>query len=219
MFEHKPLQNLAYDYLLKKIYTREMRHDTIYSETRIAKELNLSRTPIRDALNRLAFEHYIDIIPNRGFRLHKPSIADLREAYHVRLMMESYCADIVARDIDQDTAKIVVIEMESALNQQKYQVNSGKVDVEQFWQEDLRFHRAVLGYLNISSFITQYNAYVYAFMPQLLNDENAQPRYRTTILEHEEIIEAIRSGDSSKVLDRIHHHLDVSFQTCSEEAR
>ena len=84
----------------------------IYSETRLARELSISRTPIRDALNRLSRERYIDILPNKGFQLHKPDENDVREAYHVRLMIECYCGEILAREYSTEGAREAVDRMQ-----------------------------------------------------------------------------------------------------------
>lgn len=214
MFEYKPLQNKAYEYIKDMILSRALAFDTVYSETKIATDLSLSRTPVRDALNRLALERYIDILPNRGFRLHCPTEADLKQAYHVRMMIEGYCAGMVARDHDSDAARIVLLQMESALNSQIAQVNSGNPNLKQYWLSDMEFHRATLSYLNISSLTTQFESYVHNFMPQHLRSEFVLPRNRDTLGEHRAIIDAIASGDEQATQKAIHDHLTVSLKAC-----
>ena len=76
MSEYKTLNTVAYEHLRGMIIASELEFNRIYSETKLAARLNISRTPIRDALNRLAQERYIDILPNRGFMLHTPTQAD-----------------------------------------------------------------------------------------------------------------------------------------------
>ena len=99
MSEYKALNNIAYDHLRDMIYNCELEFGKVYSETKLAAQISVSRTPVRDALNKLAHERYIDILPNKGFMLHTPSRADINEAYHVRRMIEDYCAGIVSADI------------------------------------------------------------------------------------------------------------------------
>ena len=112
MSDYKPLQNVAYDYLREMIYSRELEFGMIYSETRLARELSISRTPIRDALNRLSRERYIDILPNKGFQLHKPDENDIREAYHVRMMIECYCGENLARECGTEAAQTAIARMQ-----------------------------------------------------------------------------------------------------------
>lgn len=58
-----PLNEQAYNYLQKLILENHFSYQEVYSETKLSKELGISRTPLRDAVHRLAQEGYIDIIP------------------------------------------------------------------------------------------------------------------------------------------------------------
>ena len=64
-----PLNEQAYNYLQKLIMENHFSYQEVYSETKLSKELGISRTPLRDAVHRLAQEGYIDIIPSKGFML------------------------------------------------------------------------------------------------------------------------------------------------------
>ena len=64
-----PLNEQAYNYLQKLILENHFSYQEVYSETKLSKELGISRTPLRDAVHRLAQEGYIDIIPSKGFML------------------------------------------------------------------------------------------------------------------------------------------------------
>ena len=65
------LQTQAYDYLIAQIKDGTLRPNTIYSLNQMAKEIGVSRTPLRDAVLRLEQERYVDILPSKGFVLHK----------------------------------------------------------------------------------------------------------------------------------------------------
>ena len=71
MLKASPLQIKAYQHLRKMIDEELLVDDTIYSETKMAEQLGISRTPMRDALQRLEQEGFIEILPSRGFRLQK----------------------------------------------------------------------------------------------------------------------------------------------------
>ena len=68
MPNYEPLQERAFTYLKKLIASGGLTPGVIYSETRIASEIGISRTPVKDALVRLSQDKYIDIIPSKGFR-------------------------------------------------------------------------------------------------------------------------------------------------------
>lgn len=221
MSEYRTLNNIAYDHLRRMIYSGEIEFNRIYSETKLARELSISRTPMRDALNRLAQERYIDILPNRGFVLHKPTQADILEAFHVRMMMEGYCGGIVARHYPDAKARATIDRMEDALDQQqRLMTDDGAYSLSQFWLDDLSFHRALLEYMNISSLVMQYESIMHIFMPHHLIEATedgqlntrALERHRSTLVEHAAITEALKSRDPERVNAAIRTHLDSSLR-------
>ena len=221
MSEYKALNNVAYDHLRRMIYNGEFEFNRIYSETKLAAQLAISRTPMRDALNRLAQERYIDILPNRGFRLHTPTQADIVEAYHVRMMIEGYCAQIVARHYPDARSRATIGRMEDALGQQQRLLeDDGTYSITQFWLDDLAFHRALLEYMNISSLSMHFESFVHIFMPHHLIEgadiRQLQPRalerHRSTLTEHAAITEALKSRDPRRVDSAIRDHLDSSMR-------
>ena len=225
MSEYKSLNTIAYDHLKEMIYSGELQFNKIYSETKLAAQLSISRTPIRDALNRLSQERYIDILPNRGFTLHKPTDADIIEAYHVRMMIEGYCGAIVARHYPRDAkARATISRMEDALERQQALMDrEADYSLSQFWLDDLDFHKAPLEYMNISALNLQYESFMHMFMPHhLLGDddpdrvnEKALARHRSTLVEHQEIIEAFKSRDVDRVHLAIRAHLDSGLKVSS----
>lgn len=225
MSEYKTLNNIAYDHLRRMIYSCDLEFNRIYSETKLARELSISRTPMRDALNRLAQERYIDILPNRGFMLHTPTQADIIEAYHVRMMTEGYCGGIVARNYPEARARATIDRMEDALEQQQRLLSdSGEYSLSQFWLDDLIFHKALLEYMNIPSLTMQYDSYMHIFMPHhLIEGADARQlhprtleRHRSTLTEHAAITEALKSREPNRVNDAVRAHLDSSLRALYE---
>ena len=221
MSEYKTLNNIAYDHLRRMIYNCDLVFNRIYSETKLARELSISRTPMRDALNRLAQERYIDILPNRGFMLHTPTQADIIEAYHVRMMTEGYCGGIVAKHYPDAKSRATIDRMEDALEQQqRLLTDDGAYSLSQFWLDDLTFHKALLEYMNISSLTMQYDSYMHIFMPHHLIEgadahrqhPRALERHRSTLKEHAAITEALKSREPDRVTEAVRAHLDSSLR-------
>ena len=67
------LQSQAYDTLKEQILSNILTPGVLYSETKISKELGISRTPMREALQCLSQDGYITIIPSRGFKIRQLS--------------------------------------------------------------------------------------------------------------------------------------------------
>ena len=59
MSEYRTLKDVAYDHLRGMIYRSDLEFGRVYSETRLAAQLSISRTPMRDALNRLSQEQVL----------------------------------------------------------------------------------------------------------------------------------------------------------------
>ena len=221
MSEYRTLNELAYEHLRRMIYDGELTFNQIYSETKLARDLSVSRTPMRDALNRLSQERYIDILPNRGFMLHTPTQADVLEAYHVRLMIEGYCAQIVAQHYPDEKTLSTIDRMESALDQQRRLLEDDSAySLSQFWLDDLLFHKSLLEYMGISSLSVQYDRYMHIFMPHHLIEEfdihekqlRTLERHRSTLVEHRAIIDALRSRDADRVQAAVRSHIDSSLK-------
>ena len=221
MADYKALNTIAYEHLRRMIYSSELEFNKVYSETKLAAQLSISRTPIRDALNRLSQERYIDILPNRGFTLHTPTQGDIFEAFHVRMMIESYCARIVSSHYPDTAARTAVARMEDAIDMQRHLLEDDKsYSLSQFWLDDLAFHKAPLEFLNIPSLMRQYESFMYVFMPHHLIREfdmhQKQPlaleRHHSTLVEHAAITEAIKSHDDDRLQKAIRSHLDSSLK-------
>ena len=84
MKEPQLLQTKAYDYLIDLIKKGKLKTDKIYSLNQLAKDAGFSKIPFRDAVLRLEQERYIDILPSRGFTLHKMTKEDIIETYQIR---------------------------------------------------------------------------------------------------------------------------------------
>ena len=106
-----PLNEQAYQHLQKLILSNRLSYGQIYSETRLSRELGISRTPFRDAVHRLAQEGYIDIIPSKGFTLHQINVDDVNETLQIRSALESYCTLQIARESDTSRAQALFAEL------------------------------------------------------------------------------------------------------------
>ncbi len=71
-------------------------------ETRLAGEMDVSRTPVREALKQLELEGLVDSIPNRGMRVQGITDGDLDDIHTIRLLLEGQAAWWAAQRIDQE---------------------------------------------------------------------------------------------------------------------
>lgn len=213
MLQYRPLHVIAYDRLRDMIQNKELEFDTVYSETKLASEFSISRTPMRDALIRLSNERYIDILPNRGFMLHKPTHKDILEAYHVRLALEGYCVQIIAEDHLQPKGQETLSQMASWLERQKNANEAINPDsLVKFWQYDLAFHMCIINYVDLTSFNQQFETFMHFFTAYEVEGYLKMNRNDTTLTEHDEILAALKAGDPARAWKAIRAHLDTALE-------
>ena len=91
------LSQQAYECIKQKIVSLDLAPGTVIDETRLRQELNLGRTPIREALQRLALEKLVVIVPRRGMFVTEIGIKDLQQIFEVRLVLECVAARYAAQ--------------------------------------------------------------------------------------------------------------------------
>lgn len=110
-------------------------------EVELAEQLGVSRTPVREALRRLAADGLVDVLPNRGARVARWTPADLEEIYELRALLESHGAAraatrIAAEELPRLTR--LCIDMESCAGRGR-----GR-DLDQLATLNTDFHRRIL---------------------------------------------------------------------------
>lgn len=91
------LSQQAYTQLRQQIVTLHLPPGSLIDETSLQNELELGRTPIREALKRLETEQLVTILPRRGMFVTDISILDLQRLFEVRLNLEPLAAELAAK--------------------------------------------------------------------------------------------------------------------------
>jgi DNA-binding GntR family transcriptional regulator len=90
------LTEQAYAILRRRLITCQLRPGAEFSELDLAEELAMSKTPVREALTRLALEGYVDAFPRRGYRVRSITFKDVNDVFDVRLLLEPAAASLAA---------------------------------------------------------------------------------------------------------------------------
>src|SRR4030088_749622 len=112
----------AYLRIRERIVSLDMRPGSVVNESRLREELKIGRTPIREALQRLARENLVRSIPHRGTLVTDVNITDLARITEVRVVLESHAASLAAErlsvnDRESLTMMLEVLEEGPALGQ------------------------------------------------------------------------------------------------------
>lgn len=131
------LTEMVYDAIRQAIIDCELEPGQSISEASLAKELGVSKTPVREALLELEYIGLIEPDGRRGGRIAAPSEESLRNAYEVREGLERQAAQLAARRASEDN-----LERMSALADTSVE-RAEDLDVEGFRTLDRQFHFAV----------------------------------------------------------------------------
>ena len=77
-----------YNEIKSAIINRKIGPRTHLSEKQLAEVFNVSRTPVRQVLQRLQFEKFVEIMPNRGAFIYEPTLKEIEEIFQLRGLLE-----------------------------------------------------------------------------------------------------------------------------------
>lgn len=83
----------SYEQIKQKLFSGELKPGEKLVVSKLAKDLDVSPTPIKEALNRLVAEGVLEALPRRGFQVKRLTIEEIQDVMRCRLMMETYAVD------------------------------------------------------------------------------------------------------------------------------
>ena len=107
------LSDGVYNRLLESILRGKIKPGFSLREERIAEDLAVSRTPVREALRKLFEEGFVEYVPHRGARLIKPTQVFAREIFQIREALEAVAAREACSQITDDRLNRLRLHFES----------------------------------------------------------------------------------------------------------
>jgi DNA-binding GntR family transcriptional regulator len=83
MNNYRSLKDVVYDYISDQIASGQLKPNESISESAICAALEISRTPVREALMQLSHQGYVEHIPRRGFFTHEPTLERVGHIYQI----------------------------------------------------------------------------------------------------------------------------------------
>ena len=185
----KPLKDLVYLELKHKILTGEIVSQTRLMEIDLSEKMNVSRTPIREAIKKLADDGLVKIVPRRGAYVANISIKDMLDVFEVREDMEGFAAQLAAQRISDDGKE----ELKKIAAEYKSALESGE-DKEKIIELDEAFHNFIVaccGNETLSELVKYVQELALRFRYLYYNDYTL---YESTAGQHQRMVEAICSG-------------------------
>src|SRR4030043_728654 len=104
MNSSKSKKAIVYENLKKRIINHSLKSGEPLNESVLTKELGISKTPIREALQQLEKEGFVENIPGKGSFVSRISVQDIREIFEIREILE--CEAIKRAALKSDPDKI-----------------------------------------------------------------------------------------------------------------
>jgi DNA-binding GntR family transcriptional regulator len=205
--QKKSLKDEVFEYLHKRIVAGNFAPGEWLRQEEISTILDVSQTPVREALDRLVSVGLAERVPYRGVRVPKPSEEEILDAYILRLLLETTAVRMAAENVSAEQIE----HLTEIVEQTKELVTLDDMSLLQ--QLNKKFHLAIVAasgnslmskfYEVTSNVFPDWRLYEYMFRhPELLQSSLTQ-EYQ----EHKRILEAIASGNADQAANHTIEHI------------
>jgi DNA-binding GntR family transcriptional regulator len=190
----------AYLLIRDQIVTLRLAPGSVIEEARLRQELGLGRTPIREALQRLAHEKLVSFVPHRGTFVCDINLTDLHRLTEVRVELEGYAARLAA-----DRASVSDRALMEAMIGELAEIDES--DVHNLMRLDQRIHRQV--------YAATRNTFLQAMLEESFNLSlriwflglDRGVRLKQAVAEHRQLLEGIVSRDGERAESVMRQHV------------
>jgi DNA-binding GntR family transcriptional regulator len=204
-FKIKPTASIrekVYEHLKQQILNNQIPADAILVETHLARQIGISRTPIREALHFLEKEGLLEVLPRAGYRVRQIDWQEVEEVVEIRKEIEALAARWAAERIEPEEIEA----LKANLAQSRTMIKQG--DLELFPELDAQFHE-IISRASRSSRLVK--------LIQSLRSDMLRYRVRSlyrkdisslALAGHRRIFECLAGRDPKGVQSAVHKHLD-----------
>lgn len=195
-----PLRQSVYESLIELVIGGRLQPGQHLVETDLARQLGVSRQPVREALHRLEAEGWVDLRPNQGAFVHVPTDQEVDELLDVRELLEAETARLAARSADLGA----VAGLRAVCHEGEAAIEAG--DVEGFITANNNFHAALAELAGnavlaeLTGIVSRRVRWYYRLV--------APTRGQASCAEHLQLLEAIQARDEERAAKAARHHTE-----------
>lgn len=206
-----PIHAPVYEYLKELILSSKIPPGTKLPEEKLASKLGVSRTPLREAISRLAQENIVRLIPRRGAFTTKYTKAEIIEILEIREMLEGLTARLAVRNLDEEVLGI----LRALFSPQRARQMERNLSL--LAKADARFHEVIVRATGNRRLI-QLMSNLYDQMHMVrLRTITLPGRLKKSIQEHMEIMAALAKGDADLAEGCARRHIRNVLQAVVEK--
>ena len=204
----------GYELLSKKVYRiiksgiidGSLKSGSKLLEVKIAKQMGISRTPIREALRELAAKGFVTMIPNQGIIVSSDSIEDIQEVVQIRSVLEGLAARLAVDMINLEG----INKLKKLLEQMEKYVE--KNDPLSFGEVDAEFHNIIVNNCGNNRLIKMRKNITEQAHRYRIKSLNVSGRLKRSMEEHRKIFEALKKKDPEKADKFLRKHIENSLK-------
>ncbi|MEG0775148.1 GntR family transcriptional regulator [Clostridium sp.] len=211
--QNKPIREIVYESLKNTIISGKIPVGERIVEKEYAERLNISRTPIREALRALEVEELVEYKPRLGVVVKRITMDDVFEIYKIRQHLEVLAAISAMDNITEDEIKD--IEELLTITEEKNEQGDIEEVIRLFGVFNQKIYEASR-MKRLTSMISKLNEYLQRFRNISISDNQ---RRESALKDHREILKAIVEKNKLEIEDIIKKHLEHSLEVVATEIR
>lgn len=191
------LKSKAYEHIKKQIVMGELLPGAIISEKELIQSLGISRTPIREAIQRLAEEGLVVVMPSRGTIVSHISVDDIRRIYEARKLNEPYVVRQAVGRVDPERIREFRRVIEAQTDHQL---------LDNDWDSEFHLYLAECAGNRFLKKLMR-DLMTQSMRIRVLSNEKKENRFEQSKEEHLAIIDALLAGDADAAERAVLNHL------------
>ena len=201
--EYIPLRDIVFKTLREAIVTGELKPGERLMEIKLANEMGVSRTPVREAIRKLEQEGLVHLTARKGAEVAPINAKDLKEVLEIRKALEGLACQMACQNAGEEEIK----KLEEINDEIRVAISEN--DIERIARLDARFHDQICIFSANSQLImilSRLKEHIYRYRLEYIADI----KNKNTILEeHDRIIQDIYKKNEKAVRKDIEHHIEI----------
>lgn len=201
------LKKLVYESMQRMIIQGKLAPGSKLTEEELARTMNISRAPIREALNMLDRDGFIKIIPRKGAVVTEVSAEDAKDIWKCRLVLEPYAAKEATHNLPRQKLQALMQEMER-LEKEPYRF-------EEHIESDLELHNLYHQYTGndrLKLILDYLQAHATRVRWLWESQDSSKSTPVAALQEHKAILEAFLAGDANMAFWAVQQHMKKTGQ-------
>ena len=208
----EPIRKQIYEHLRSQILNHTITPSSRLVEAQIAKEIGISRTPIREALHLLEKDGFLESVPRVGYFVKKLDLDELDEIFEIRLVIETL---VCSRAIERiDDSSIQDLEKNIAQSDSALQNNTPQL----FIKYDEEFHDTLVrsaGSKHLFNLCQQLRRLMLRYRAASIR---VIPSVKEALEGHKRIVDCLKQRDAKGLQAEIIAHLNYSKDDIRKQA-